>query len=327
MKRSVLTAQDYVQGVLANDRAMLGRAITLVESEAERHISQAQAMLQELLPHSGRSIRIGITGVPGVGKSSFIERFGVYLIEQGHRVAVLAIDPSSSLSRGSILGDKTRMEELTRLPAAFIRPSPTGGTLGGVARKTRESIVVCEAAGFDIILIETVGVGQSEIAARSMVDMFLLLLITGAGDELQALKKGIVEIADALIITKADGENRTRAIAARADYLRALRYLAPVTNDWKPQVLTCSALNGEGMPEILALIWQFVEKMRANGQFEERRKKQALSWLHTLISEALNRRFYNNPSVSAQLQQTEQAVLKQQLSPGIAAEQLLALLE
>ncbi len=327
MKRSVLTTQDYVQGVLANDRAMLGRAITLVESEAERHISQAQAMLQELLPHSGRSIRIGITGVPGVGKSSFIERFGVYLIEQGHRVAVLAIDPSSSLSRGSILGDKTRMEELTRLPAAFIRPSPTGGTLGGVARKTRESIVVCEAAGFDIILIETVGVGQSEIAARSMVDMFLLLLITGAGDELQALKKGIVEIADALIITKADGENRTRAIAARADYLRALRYLAPVTNDWKPQVLTCSALNGEGMPEILALIWQFVEKMRANGQFEERRKKQALSWLHTLISEALNRRFYNNPSVSAQLQQTEQAVLKQQLSPGIAAEQLLALLE
>lgn len=327
MKRSVLTTQDYIQGVLSNDRAMLGRAITLVESEAERHISQAQAMLQELLPHSGRSIRIGITGVPGVGKSSFIERFGVYLIEQGHRVAVLAIDPSSSLSRGSILGDKTRMEELTRLPAAFIRPSPTGGTLGGVARKTRESIVVCEAAGFDIILIETVGVGQSEIAARSMVDMFLLLLITGAGDELQALKKGIVEIADALIITKADGENRTRAIAARADYLRALRYLAPVTNDWKPQVLTCSALNGEGMPEILALIWQFVEKMRANGQFEERRKKQALSWLHTLISEALNRRFYNNPSVSAQLQQTEQAVLKQQLSPGIAAEQLLALLE
>ena len=325
--RNRITTKDYVQGVLANDRAMLGRAITLVESEAERHMAQAQAMLQELLPHSGRSIRIGITGVPGVGKSTFIERFGVYLIEQGHRVAVLAIDPSSSLSRGSILGDKTRMEELTRLPQAFIRPSPTGGTLGGVARKTRESIVVCEAAGFDIILVETVGVGQSEIAARSMVDLFLLLLITGAGDELQALKKGIVEIADALIITKADGENRTRAIAARADYLRALRYLAPVTNDWKPQVLTCSALSGEGMPEILALIKQFVEKMRANGQFDERRKKQALSWLHTLISEALKRRFYGNEAVKAQLQQTEQAVLNQQLSPGIAAEQLLALLE
>lgn len=325
--RKRITTSDYVQGVLANDRAMLGRAITLVESEAERHMAQAQAMLQELLPHSGRSIRIGITGVPGVGKSTFIERFGVYLIEQGYRVAVLAIDPSSSLSRGSILGDKTRMEELTRLPEAFIRPSPTGGTLGGVARKTRESIVVCEAAGFDIILVETVGVGQSEIAARSMVDMFLLLLITGAGDELQALKKGIVEIADALIITKADGDNRTRAIASRADYLRALRYLAPVTNDWKPQVLTCSALTGEGMPEILALIKQFVEKMRANGQFDERRKKQALSWLHTLISEALKRRFYGNELVNAQLQQTEQAVLNQQLSPGIAAEQLLALLE
>lgn len=325
--RNRITTSDYIQGVLNNDRAMLGRAITLVESEAERHTVQAQAMLQELLPHSGRSIRLGITGVPGVGKSSFIERFGVYLIEQGHRVAVLAIDPSSSLSRGSILGDKTRMEELTRLPEAFIRPSPTGGTLGGVARKTRESMIVCEAAGFDVILVETVGVGQSEIAARSMVDMFLLLLLTGAGDELQAVKKGIVEIADALIITKADGDNRVRAMGARADYMRALRFLPPVTADWKPQVLTCSALTGEGMPEIWKLIQTFVEKMRANGQFDERRRKQALSWLDTLISEALKRRFYNHQAVSAQLKQTEQAVLNQQLSPGMAAEQLLALLE
>lgn len=325
--RNRFTTQDYVQGVLANDRAMLGRAITLVESEADKHTEQAQAMLQELLPHSGRSIRLGITGVPGVGKSSFIERFGVFLVEQGHRVAVLAIDPSSSLSRGSILGDKTRMEELTRLPQAFIRPSPTSGTLGGVARKTRESIIVCEAAGFDVILVETVGVGQSEIAVRSMVDMFLLLLITGAGDELQAVKKGIVEIADALIITKADGENRLRAMGARSDYMRAIRFLAPVTTDWKPQVLTCSALTGEGMPEILALIKQFIEKMRANGQFEDRRKKQSLSWLHTLINDALQRRFYGNQIVSTQLPHMEQAVLSQQLSPSLAAEQLLALLE
>jgi LAO/AO transport system kinase len=245
-QRRRLSVDDYVSGVLAGDRTILGRAISLVESNALAHLDMAQEVLKQLLPHTGRSIRVGITGVPGVGKSTFIESFGMHLLAQGHRVAVLAVDPSSSVTRGSILGDKTRMERLARENDAFIRPSPTGGGRGGVARKTRETILVCEAAGFDVVLLETVGVGQSETMVRSMVDFFLLLMLAGAGDELQGIKKGIMELADALAITKADGDNIHKTQNARADYNRALHYLAQATEGWHTRAYTCSAVTREG---------------------------------------------------------------------------------
>ena len=247
--RRPLSEDEYVNGVLAGDRAVLARAITLIESNAPAHLAQSQAVLRRLLPHSGRAIRLGITGVPGAGKSTLIEALGMKLIADGHRLGVLAIDPTSSLTGGSILGDKTRMEELSRRPEAFIRPSPAGGVLGGVARKTRETMLVCEAAGFDVIIVETVGAGQNEITVRSMVDFFLLVLIPGAGDELQGIKKGVVELADAIAINKADGDNRIRAEAARAEYNRALHYLTPA-GDWRPRAYTCSAVSGEGIEDV-----------------------------------------------------------------------------
>ncbi len=308
-RRRTLSASDYVEGVLGGDRTVFARAITLVESNAPSHIDLAQDVLRQLLPHSGQSVRVGITGVPGVGKSTFIEALGCHLCEQGRRVAVLAVDPSSTLSRGSILGDKTRMERLARDPRAFIRPSPSGGTPGGVARKSRESMVVCEAAGYDVILVETVGVGQSETTVRSMVDFFLLLMLTGAGDELQGIKKGIMELADAVIINKADGDNRTRAEIARQEYSRALHYLMPATEGWQTRAHTCSAITGAGIAEVWRMVQTFCRITQHSGVFARRRSGQARDWMYALLEEHLRLRFVQHAAVQQALPAVEQAVV------------------
>jgi LAO/AO transport system kinase len=309
-RRRLLTVEEYVAGVRSGDRSILARAITLIESNAPAHIALAQEVLRELLPYTGGSLRVGITGVPGVGKSTFIEALGTMLCDRGHRAAVLAVDPSSSISRGSILGDKTRMERLARHPNAYIRPSPTGGSLGGVARKSRETLLVCEAAGFDIILVETVGVGQSEIAVRGMVDFFLLLMLAGAGDELQGIKKGIIELADALLITKADGDNRTRALAAQAEYTHALRYLTPATEGWRPRAYICSAQTGEGIAEIWREIERFRDETTASGVFAARRREQARDWVYTMIEDHLRSRFFSHPVVQQRLPAIEKEVVE-----------------
>jgi LAO/AO transport system kinase len=318
-----LTVDDYVQGVIEGNRSMLARAITLVESNAAAHFDMAQEVLQQLLPHTGNSMRIGITGVPGAGKSTFIEAFGMLLLERGHRVAVLAVDPTSSVTRGSILGDKTRMEHLAREQNAFIRPSPTSGMLGGVTRKSRETMLVCEAGGFDIILVETVGVGQSEITVRSMVDFFLLLMITGAGDELQGIKKGVIELADALLINKADGENKPRAQSARSEYNRALHYLPPATEGWRTRAYTCSSIHGDGIPDIWDVIQKFRQQTGESGVFDERRRKQALDWLHSMVEQQLQAYFYSHPGVRETLPRVEQAVADGTLPATTAARELL----
>lgn len=326
-RRRLLTVAEYVAGVRNGDRAILARAITLIESNAPAHITLAQDVLRELLPFTGASLRIGITGVPGVGKSTFIEALGVMLCERGHHVAVLAVDPSSSISHGSILGDKTRMELLARHPNAYIRPSPTSGSLGGVARKSRETMLLCEAAGFDIILVETVGVGQSEITVRGMVDFFLLLMLAGAGDELQGIKKGIMELADALLITKADGDNRARATAARADYNRALHYLAPATTGWRTRAYTCSALDGTGIADIWREIERFRDQTVAAGVFDARRRDQARDWVYALVEEHLRARFFNHPAVQSQLPAIEQAVVDGALPVTTAVQKLIQAFE
>jgi LAO/AO transport system kinase len=326
-RRRSLTVDDYVNGVLDRDRVVLARTITLIESNVPGHQQTAQEVLRRLLPHTGNAIRVGITGVPGVGKSTFIEVLGMHLVEQGHQLAVLAIDPTSSITRGSILGDKTRMEQLSRQQAAFIRPSPTGGVLGGVARKTRETMLVCEAAGFDVILLETVGVGQSEITVRSMVDFFLLLMLAGAGDELQGIKKGIMELADALVITKADGDNLSSANRARANYNQALHYLAPATAGWRTSAYSCSALTGEGIPHIWDIVKQFQAQTQGSGVFETRRKAQSLDWMQTMIEEHLLTVFNQTPAVQAALPSIKEAVAEGTLPATSAAQQLLKLFE
>ncbi len=269
-----VSADEYARGVRAGDGTVLARAITLVESTAPQHGAVAGELMKALLPHGDRSVRIGITGVPGVGKSTFIEAFGLYLCETGHRVAVLAVDPTSAISGGSILGDKTRMEKLSRHPSAYIRPSPSGRALGGVTRKTRETITLCEAAGYDVILVETVGVGQSEIAVRSMTDFFLLLALTGAGDELQGIKKGIVEMADAIAVTKADGDNLIAAEKLKLELAQVLHFLTAATAGWKPEVLTCSALKGNGIAEVWQTVERFRVEMEASGEWAARRLGQ-----------------------------------------------------
>jgi LAO/AO transport system kinase len=326
-RRRLLTVEEYVAGVRSGDRSILARAITLIESNAPAHIALAQEVLRELLPYTGGSLRVGITGVPGVGKSTFIEALGTMLCDRGHRAAVLAVDPSSSISRGSILGDKTRMERLARHPNAYIRPSPTGGSLGGVARKSRETLLVCEAAGFDIILVETVGVGQSEIAVRGMVDFFLLLMLAGAGDELQGIKKGIIELADALLITKADGDNRTRALAAQAEYTHALRYLTPATEGWRPRAYICSAQTGEGIAEIWGEIERFRDQTTASGVFAARRRAQARDWVYTLIEDHLRTRFFGHPVVQERLPAIEKAVVEGTLPVTTAVQDLIRAFE
>jgi LAO/AO transport system kinase len=314
---------EYVEGVLGGNRNALGQAITLVESNAATHMHLAQDVIKRLLPHTGNSIRVGITGVPGVGKSTFIEALGMYLIEAGHRVAVLAVDPSSTKTGGSILGDKTRMESLSRDLRAFIRPSPSGGTLGGVTRKSRETMLICEAAGFDVILVETVGVGQSETTVRSMVDFFLLLMLTGAGDELQGIKKGIMELADALLINKADGDNKLRARTAKAEYNRALHYLEPATKGWQTQAYTCSAAKGEGIHEIWSVIEGFTEKTRESGVFEERRRSQTLDWVYSMVEEHLLKNFFDNATVKSMRSWIEKAVIEGHMPPTVAVRKLL----
>jgi LAO/AO transport system kinase len=322
-RRRRLTVEEYVQGVLEGNRNVLAQAITLVESNAPAHLEMAQEVLRQLLPHTGNSIRIGITGVPGVGKSTFIEVLGMFLCEQDHRVAVLAVDPSSTVTRGSILGDKTRMEKLSQDLRAFIRPSPSGGTLGGVTRKSRETMLVCEAFGFDVILVETVGVGQSETTVRSMVDFFLLLMLTGAGDELQGIKKGIMELADALLINKADGENKLRAKAAKTDYNRALHYLAPATEGWRTRAYTCSALSGEGIKEIWEVIEEFRRQTTASGVFEKRRQSQILDWVYAMVEEHLRKSFFAHGGVKDIRAEVEHAVVEGHIPPTVAAQELI----
>jgi len=322
-RRRRLSVKEYVEGVLNGNRTILAQAITLVESNAPQHMETAQEVLKQLLPHTGKSIRIGITGVPGAGKSTLIEALGCMLSEQGHRVAVLAVDPSSTVTRGSILGDKTRMELLSREPNAFIRPSPSSGTLGGVARKSRETMLVCEAAGFDVIIIETVGVGQSEVTVRSMTDFFLLVQLTGAGDELQGIKKGVMELADALLINKADGDNKLRALATKEEYNRILHYLQPVTEGWSPQAYTCSALTGEGIPEIWSVIEEFRRKMTKTGVLQNRRRSQTIEWMYSTVQEHLKARFFNNPKVLEMIPFIEQDVVNDQLSVTMAVKKLL----
>lgn len=318
-----LSVDDYVNGVRAGDRTILARAITLVESDSRRHEAQAQEVLHRLLPFTGGAKRIGITGVPGVGKSTFIESLGCQLVDRGQKLAVLTIDPSSSRTGGSILGDKTRMERLCQLPAAFIRPSPSGLSLGGVARRTRETMLLCEAAGFDTILVETVGVGQSEIAMRSMVDFFLLLLLPGAGDELQGIKKGIVEMADLVAINKADGENRTKAEQARQDQMAALHYLQPATVEWPTEVMLCAGLTGEGIPELWSRIENFYAVLEPKGVIARRRQDQSINWLSDLLADELKRRFYHDARVQALMPEVQQALLRGEITAVRAAENLL----
>jgi LAO/AO transport system kinase len=310
--------------VLNNNRVLLARAITLIESNSQKHRESAKKLLSALLPKAGNSLRIGITGVPGAGKSTLIETLGLYLIKQGLKVAVLTIDPTSEISGGSILGDKTRMEKLSREKNCFVRPSPTGGALGGVARKTRETITVLEAAGYDVILIETVGVGQSETEARSMTDFFLLVLIPGAGDELQGIKKGIMELIDCILINKAEGENKTLAEKAKRNYENALSLLRPATKGWRPKVLTGSALYSEGIEQLWAIIKQFEKETKAEGFFQERRQKQAIDWLKKLIEEGLLELFYSDEKTVTKYNELKQRILKSEILPTAAAEELLA---
>lgn len=323
-----LTVPQYVEGVRSGDRVSLARAITLIESELPSDAELAAAVLDALLPHAGRARRVGITGVPGAGKSTFIDALGTLLVrERGSRIAVLSVDPSSPVSGGSILGDKTRMERLAVEANAFIRPSPSRGHLGGVARRTRETMLLCEAAGFDTVLVETVGVGQSETAVRSMVDFFLLLMLPGAGDELQGIKRGIIEMVDAMAINKADGENRPRAERARVEYASALHLFPLGPDGWTPPVLTCSALSGDGLAAIWDAVLQHHETLQANGHLARRREQQSLAWMRELVLDGLHRMLQADPDLGTRLPELERSVAEGRTTPFAAAHELLDLVQ
>lgn len=318
-----LGVEDYVAGVLAGDRMKLSRAITVIESNAPKHFALGQEIIQRILPYTGKAVRIGITGVPGAGKSTLIEALGTMLCRQGHKVAVLAVDPSSSVTGGAILGDKTRMEQLSREPNAFIRPSPSGGTLGGVTRKSRETLLLAEAAGYDVILVETVGVGQSETTVRSMVDFFLVVVLTGAGDDLQGVKKGVIELADAILVNKADGDNKQKALLTRADYEQILHYLRPATEGWTTKAYTCSAFTGEGVPEIWDVMMDYCRQMRASGQLEARRSQQNLTWVREMADDYFRNLLYNNPAIAAAREGIEAQVLSGEIAPTKALNEIV----
>ncbi len=318
-----LPAQAYIEGVISGDRSILSRAITLVESKLPRDRKLAEEVLKGCQGSAGKSFRLGITGVPGVGKSTFIDAFGTYLTSMGKRLAVLAVDPSSGITKGSILGDKTRMESLARDPLAFIRPSPASGSLGGVTRATREAILLCEAAGFDYIIVETVGVGQSEIAVHSMVDFFLLLMLAGAGDELQGIKKGIMEMADGIAINKADGENELKARAAKIEYENALHLFQGSKSGWQAQVLTCSALTKAGIPEIAEMTGSYARKMGESGWLAQKRKRQAKIWMHETIGHSLLERFMKDEAVKLALEEIENLVEAGKIPPTVGAANLI----
>ncbi len=322
-RRKLHTVDEYMLGIRNGNVTILSQAITLIESSLPHHQELGQKLIEQCLPHSGNSTRIGITGIPGVGKSTFIEALGTTITAQGHKLAVLAIDPSSERSKGSILGDKTRMETLSADPNAFIRPSPSAGSLGGVARKTRETIVLCEAAGFDTIFIETVGVGQSEIAVHSMVDFFLLLMLAGAGDELQGIKRGIMEMADLIAITKADGSNKGKAKLAQAEYKNALHLFPPAESGWTIDAVTCSSVDKTGLTEIWESIQSYTEFTKNNGYFTERRNRQAKYWMFETINEALKNHFYRNHDIQRHIKAIESDVTHNRTSSFVAAQQLL----
>ena len=324
--RQKLSVSDYVDGVLNCDRALLAQAITLIESLNDDHRATADAVLNELLIQNQDSIRIGITGVPGVGKSTFIENFGKQLTSLDHKVAVLAVDPTSSRTGGSILGDKTRMQELSRDKNAFIRPSPTSGTLGGVTRVTRETIVLCEAAGFDVILVETVGVGQSEIMVSQMVDFFLALMLPGAGDELQGIKKGILEIADMIAVNKADGEMKNAANRAVMEYQHALDILNPKSANWKPRSLSCSAFTGDGLAAIWETICDYKRLLNDAGEWQEKRKSQQVEWMWAIIRERILSKIETNEKVQSLVPQLELQVAESKLTPALAALEILTIM-
>ncbi|HNW46939.1 MAG TPA: methylmalonyl Co-A mutase-associated GTPase MeaB [Thermotogota bacterium] len=326
-KRRKLTLEDYLEGFEKRDKTVFARAITLIESRADADRDLSQELIQHLLPKSGESIRLGFTGIPGAGKSTLIDTLGFYLCEQGHHIAVLAIDPSSRLSGGSILGDKTRMEKLVGHPNAFIRPSPSGGVLGGVAQKSRETILLCEAFGYDVIVVETVGVGQSETTVHSMVDCFILLMIAGAGDELQGIKKGIVELADIIVVNKADGENLLRAKAFEREMRNVLHVISPASHGWKVPTALCSALSGEGVQELWEDVLRYIAMRKEQGAFLKNRQQQSLEWLHTLIGEYLRRRFYEQPAIQEALIALTKDMAEGRATPASALQALIALYE
>jgi len=312
-----------LEQILQGNRRAIAKAITLLESTRPESFEQGQELLESLLPHAGKALRIGITGVPGVGKSTFIEAIGLFLIKQGHRVAVLAVDPSSQLTGGSIMGDKTRMNELAQHPHAFIRPSPSSGILGGVARKTRETMLICEAAGYDVVIVETVGVGQSETMVASMVDLFLLLMLPNAGDELQGIKKGVLELADLVVVNKSDGEQETLAKTAQSEYRKALHLLPSSKNSWTPQILRCSALEKRGIDKIWDSVKSFRKALQNSGEWEKQRRTQTGKWMWSLVEEGLLTNFRNHPNLQKQIPELEKEVESGNMLPTTAARKLL----
>lgn len=325
LRKAAANPEEIARKIIEGDRVALSKGITLIESKNREHREKARTIIENCVGKTTDSVRLGITGVPGVGKSTFIESLGKHLINQGHRVAVLAVDPSSGISGGSILGDKTRMQDLVQEPDAFIRPSPAGDSLGGVARKTREAIILCEAAGYDVIIIETVGVGQSETAVHSMVDFFLLLKLAGAGDELQGIKRGIMEMADGIVINKADGKNLKNALKARTEFKRALHLFPPKDNGWSPEVLTTSALNDEGIDKVWKMISRYLSENKENGWLSKKRLHQNKHWLLQTIDEQLKLRFYQDPKIREALKEQISLVEQNKTSPITAAHYLLDL--